>query len=91
MTEPNLPLPEALVRIVADAFLFFEKSSDEDLDPDVAVQHLEVIAYYLRRLSPEDRREVIDLVRKIEAEAPAAWRGWGDEFVDGLFDDADDD
>ena len=37
------------------AALFFETSSEDDCNPDLAVKQLEQIAWSLRQLSPEDQ------------------------------------
>jgi hypothetical protein len=45
------------MRIVIDVLCFFELSGDDVIDPDIAVQQMESIAYYLKRLSTEDKAE----------------------------------
>ena len=81
MADRYVPLTEALARVVADAFLLYERSSEAELDPDTAVKHLEVLAYELRRVSPADRQRLVALLRGIETEVGP--RGWVDELVEG--------
>ena len=48
------PLLDAII----SAFLLLEESSDDDVDPDVAVRGMEDMAACLNRLSEKDRIEV---------------------------------
>jgi hypothetical protein len=60
--EMNIrPLLEAIVA----ALLLLEDTSDEDLDPDVAVRGMEEIAHSLNQLSVEDRSTVRRMFEKI--------------------------
>lgn len=57
------PLLEAIIA----ALLLLEDTSDEDLDPDVAVRGMEDIAHSLNQLSTEDRSTVRRVFEEIAA------------------------
>lgn len=46
------------MRAVLYAALFFETSTDEECDPDLAVKQLEQLAWSLAQLSPDEQAEL---------------------------------
>ena len=67
-----------------------ETISDDDLQPDIAVEHLELIAFELQQLAPEDRKRFLQhLADEADATEDAEWaeflRGFGDAC--GLLED----
>jgi hypothetical protein len=63
---------ETWFRAVTDTAVLLELASDDRLDPDLAVQHLERLAQLLQGLDPEERSAFIEFVaREAEREANA--------------------
>lgn len=52
------------------AALFFETSTDEDCDPDLAVKQLEQLAWSLRQLSPGEQAEFRAFAHRAAASDP---------------------
>lgn len=51
-----------LIKVIVDNILFFEMSSDDAVQPDVAVAQVEAIAAALQRLSLSERQEFLKTV-----------------------------
>jgi hypothetical protein len=81
-----------LAKAVVDAFAFLELSGDTEIDPDAAVQAMEMLTHDLRACFPEARAA---LKRAAEAEykaqkaaaAPRRVLRFSKEFTKDLFDD----
>jgi hypothetical protein len=76
---------EILMRAVVQAAAFLELSSDDVLDPDVAVAQLEDVAHVLSELGDAEKRQLVAFVRAEaeRAEAPA-YREFLRKFPDGM-------
>lgn len=48
-----------LMQIVLDQLAFLELSSDEAINPDIAVRQMEIITWMLRKLPEDEQRELI--------------------------------
>jgi hypothetical protein len=66
----NDELHRALVRAVVEAFLCFENSSDDEVDPDVAVRATENMSNDLLALSATDRRRLTELLTVEASDSP---------------------
>lgn len=84
-------LTHALAEALVDVLGFIEGCEDEQMDPDDAVKVLEGVAHLFRRLSSDQRSELIDLLGTMaEAESDPARREFLEGFPEGfgLLDDA---
>jgi hypothetical protein len=76
------------MRAVLWAAVFFEASSDDECDPDVAVKQLEQIAFELRQLSREEQLAFRDFARREAQRDPSSEvRTLIGGVVDGLLPD----
>ncbi|WUT01527.1 hypothetical protein OHA46_32745 (plasmid) [Streptomyces sp. NBC_00708] len=81
LTPVYSSLTHALAEVLVDVLWFIEGSEDEQMDPDDAVKVLEGVAHLVRKLSSDQRSELIDLLGTMaEAESDPARR----EFLEGL-------
>lgn len=72
----------SLMEIVVNHAVLFELASDDVLNPDVALSHLESMVHSLRGLSPAERAAFVQYVREREAVATdAAEREFLAQFV----------
>ena len=76
---------EILMRAVVQAAAFLELSSDDVLDPDVAVAQLENMAHLLGQLDDAEKHQLVAFVQ-VEAERAesSAYREFLRAFPDGL-------
>ena len=77
---------EALMRCVVEAAAFFATVSDDVLNPDVAVEQLEQLSYFLKRLEHGERELFERYIKKLydeelRAGAPAVRL----EFLESAF------
>ena len=77
----EFPLP--LVLAVVDAFLLLEGSSNDEIDPDVAVRGMENVAANLLTFSEDDQRALREQLAAIGASCEDSYFG---QFVSGLAD-----
>lgn len=57
-----------LVKVIADLAVFLEFTSEDLLDPDLAVEALEQIASELQLMNTQDRNDVANIFRNISTE-----------------------
>ena len=57
-----------LVKIIADLAIFLEFTSEDQLDPDTAVEMMEQMASELQLLNDDDRSEVVQFFLEISRE-----------------------
>ena len=79
-----------LAKAVVDAFAFLELSGDDVVDPDNAVQAMEMLAATLRGCNPKERQALseaasAELARQIAAAAPAETVEFYENFIENLF------
>jgi hypothetical protein len=67
---PSESVNENLMHAVLYAALFFETSSDDECDPDLAVKQLEQIAWSLRELSHEEQQRFRTFARQAAERHP---------------------
>jgi hypothetical protein len=78
-------MSELLMRAVVQAAAFFELSSDDVLDPDVAVTQLEDLAHLLNQLSDGEKHQLVAFVHaEAERAESAAYRAFLREFPEGI-------
>jgi hypothetical protein len=58
-----------LTRIIVDCVLFLQLSDDAQVDPDVAVEQTEQIAWKLKQLSSDEQTEFVKCVSAIASQA----------------------
>jgi hypothetical protein len=61
---------EHLMDAVLWAAVFFESSSDEECDPDLAVKQLEQMRFALTQLSADEREEFLAYARAVAEHEP---------------------
>jgi len=57
-----------LMRAVAECIVFLNLSSDDEVDPDVAVEQLEQLASIMQQLTANERAEFADFTQKLATE-----------------------
>jgi hypothetical protein len=62
---------ERLMTVVLYSALFFETSTEDECDRDLAVKQLEEVAYQLRQLSPTEQDEFRDFAYRCATEDPS--------------------
>jgi hypothetical protein len=62
---------EHLMEALLCAALFFETSTDEDCDPDLAVKRLEEISASLRQMSPAEQDQFRSYARRVADQHPS--------------------
>lgn len=58
---------KALARAVINAAAFLELSDDQSLDPELATQALEEIAFHLSHCSPEEKQALLEVLAEMRA------------------------
>jgi hypothetical protein len=81
-----------LAKAVVDAFAFLELSDDDVVDPDNAVEAMEMLTAELRECSPAERQALAEaakaeLTAQRAAGAPAETLEFYETFVENLFSD----
>lgn len=76
----NDELHRALLKAVIEAFLVLEHSSNDEVDPHVAVRAMENMSADLLALSLPDRTRLTQLLRREAEESPEPWA----TFIEGL-------
>ncbi len=56
-------LTDVLLKCIVEQLVFFELSSDEIVNPDAAVNQMELIAFELSNLMPDDKDIIINYVK----------------------------
>ncbi len=64
-----------IARIIADCLLFLELTDDEKLDPDAALQMMEVLAANLKSMDKTFLRQLVDAFQVIAPEYPGKSQG----------------
>jgi hypothetical protein len=79
---------EQLMEVVLWAAVFFETSSDDECDPDLAVKQLDNMAHALRQLSPAEQEEFRAFAfRTAERDPRPDVAALIPQLVDGLLDE----
>lgn len=81
-----------LAKAMVDALAFLELSGDDVIDPDNAVQAMEMLAATLRDCSPDERKALseagaAELTDQIAAGAPAETVEFYETFMEHLFEE----
>jgi hypothetical protein len=73
------------MRAVVEACAFLELSSDDVVDPDVAVKQLESLAHLLSQLSDKEKREFVLFTRDEAERVPSdPYRNFLRHFPDAM-------
>jgi hypothetical protein len=75
---------ENLMQAVVEAAVFVGTADEDTVDEDAAVEQLEQMAYFLKRLSAEEQREFVDFVKRHADEAAQRGSAERAEFLRSL-------
>lgn len=57
------------MRIVVDAWVFFETAGDNEIQPDVAVAQMEELLYHVQQLTAGERETLVEYANRDAKEA----------------------